>query len=303
MHRRYAAAAMHATRAGLFCLLPARRGGTRVVWIVPLVLFSADAAAWGLYTHVYFTQLLIWLIPVADPRFRNAIRRFPELCLAATCLPDVSLFGKTVGSPLFGTSHHWSSVSSLLRNAADDRERSMAMGYACHLLTDIVAHNHFVPTHENIWFRAPMVTHASCEWAMDAHIAKHLFVRPADLIGAHRGELIDFACRRLHFTPHLTRRALGYLQTGEGALRRARLPQAVYRTCRWADRAVTARFNHYISETSERLRQIDRLVRGEVPAWFAEPEAPPTPAALRGTRHQQYLALLPADFFRDVGSR
>ena len=87
-------------------------------------------------------------------------------------------FSKSVGSPILGTTHHWASVSSLLRDADDDRERAMAMGYACHLLADIVAHNDFVPTHEDIWFRASMVTHASSEWAMDAHVARHLFVQP-----------------------------------------------------------------------------------------------------------------------------
>ena len=279
-------------------------GLTGVIWVAPLLLFSADAVAWGLYTHVYFTQLLIWLIPVADARFRSAIRRFPELCLAATCLPDVSLFTRAIGSPVLGTTHQWSSVSSLLRNSADDRERAMAMGYACHLLTDIVAHNHFVPTHENIWFRASLVTHASSEWAMDAHIAKHLFVQPAELIGEHREELIDYACRRLQFVPGSTQRALGFLHRGESTLRRSGVPQAIYRASCWADRAVTARFDHYIRETSERLRQIDRLVRGETPAWLPEPESPMLSADTpRGSRHQQYLALLPADFFRDVGSR
>jgi hypothetical protein len=284
-----------------------RRGGCRltgVIWAAPLVLYAADATAWGLYTHVYFTQLLIWLVPIADPRFRDAIRRFPELCLAATCLPDVSLFSMTVGSPTLRTTHHWSSVARLLQDAGDDRERAMAMGYACHLLTDIVAHNYFVPTHERLWFKGAMVTHAGSEWAMDAHVADHLFARPADLIGEHRAELIDYACRGLHFVPRLTRRALDYLQRGESALRRARVPQAVYRASRWADRAVAARFNHYISETSERLRQIDRLVRGETPTWLAEPEGvPPSCDPPRGARHQQYLALLPADFFRDVRFR
>jgi hypothetical protein len=294
-------------RASASRLYTSNRDGCRlecVIWAAPLVVFSTDAAAWGLYTHVYFTQLLIWLIPIADPRFRSAIRRFPELCLAATCLPDVSLFSRTVGSAVLGTTHQWSSVSRLLRDAEDDRERAMALGYACHLLTDIVAHNHFVPTHRSIWFKAPLAVHASCEWAMDAHVAKHLFARPADLIGSHRAELVDFGCRRLHFVPRLTRRALGYLHRGESALRGARLPQAIYGASRLADRAVTARFNHYISETSEGLRQIDRLVRGEVPTWLAEPESvPPLSDELRASRHQQYLALLPADFFHDVRSR
>jgi hypothetical protein len=304
MHGRYPARHMPVS-ATQFHTSP-RGGGpfTGVIWAAPLVLYATDAAAWGLYTHVYFSQLLIWLIPVADPRFRDAIRRFPELCLAATCLPDVSLFSTTVRSPSLGMTHHWASVTRLLQDSQDDRERAMAMGYACHLLTDIVAHNYFVPAHRSIWFKAPLVAHASCEWAMDAHVGKHLFARPADLIGVHRAELVDYACRRLSFVPGRTRRALDYLHRGETALRGTRLPQAIYRASRLADRAVTARFNHYISETSERLRQIDRLVRGEVPTWLAEPPAvPPLSEARRGARHQRYLALLPADFFRDVRSR
>ncbi len=28
-------------------------------WLIPLLLWSADAHAWGLYTHVYFAQLLL----------------------------------------------------------------------------------------------------------------------------------------------------------------------------------------------------------------------------------------------------
>jgi hypothetical protein len=268
---------------------------------VAFLVHAADAHAWGLYTHVYFTQLLIWLIPLADQRFRDAIRRFPELCLAATCLPDISLFSKPTRNPALATTHRWSAVARLLEDAVDDRERAMAIGYACHLMTDIVAHNYFVPTHENIWFRGRMLTHASAEWAMDAHIGRHLFVRPADLIGAHRAELTDYACRRLHFVPRVARGALGYLLRGESALRRSRLPQVVYRASCLADRAVTARFNHYIQETSGRLRQIDRLVRGEVPAWLPELESPsPRPEYPLPSRHQHYLALLPADFFRDV---
>ena len=280
------------------------RSTAKFLWATPLLLFAGDACAWGLYTHVYFTQLLIWLIPVADPRFRGAITRFPELCLAATCLPDVALFSKAMRSPVLGTTHQWSSVMSLLRNATDDRERAMATGYACHLMTDIVAHNHFVPAHEDIWFRGRMLTHASAEWAMDAHVARHLFVQPADLIAEHGEELIDYASRRLHFVPDVGRRALGYLHRGESGLRRSGLHNMIYRASRRADRAVTARFNHYVRETSERLRQIDRLIHGEVPAWLPEPELrSPALESPRGSRHQQYLALLPRDFFRDVGSR
>jgi hypothetical protein len=189
-------------------------------------------------------------------------------------------------------------------DAVDDRERAMAMGYACHLMSDIVAHNHFVPAHEDLWFRGRMVTHASAEWAMDAHIARHLFVKPADLIAMHGDELIDYASRRLNFVPRVGRRALGYLQRGERVLRRSGIDDAIYHANRWADGAATARFDQYVRETSERLQQIDRLIRGEVPAWLPELELrSPALDSPPGARNQQYLALLPRDFFRDVGSR
>jgi len=37
-------------------------------WSIPASLFAADALAWGLCTHVYFAQLLVWAVPLLDPR-------------------------------------------------------------------------------------------------------------------------------------------------------------------------------------------------------------------------------------------
>ena len=277
---------------------------TPLLWTAPLLLYAADSHAWGLYTHMYFTQHLIWFVPLADPRFRRAIRRFPELCLAATCLPDVSLFSGWRGNAALCTTHRWSSVLRMLREARGDADRAMAMGYACHLMTDIVAHNYFVPTHERLWFRGRMLTHAAAEWAMDAHIAPHLLVRPATLIGTHRERLIDFAHRRLHFDHDTARRGLAYLARGESTLRFSRLPQLLYGASRRADCALTARFDDYISETAGRLRQIDRLICGEIPAWLPELAAPVSSLTrAEGPRHEPVLALLPADFFCNVGPR
>ena len=53
-----------------------------LLWAVPLLFSSADAWAWGLYTHVYFAQLILWTVPLLDPRFRAALRLsgIPEAC-------------------------------------------------------------------------------------------------------------------------------------------------------------------------------------------------------------------------------
>ena len=271
-----------------------------LAWAIPIVFYAPDANAWGLYTHMYFAQLLVWSVPLADPRFRRALARFPELFLAASCLPDVSLLSRPIGSSELRSTHQWRIAVSTLREAETDADRAMGLGYATHLLTDIVAHNHFVPAHEHIWFRGGMTMHAMSEWAMDAHVSPHLFVRPADLVPDHSRMLCGFAEARLGIEQPVAGRALSWLMRGERTLRRSRLPQLIYRAARRADRALQARFDNYVRETGDRLRQVNRLIAGEVPVWLPEPdeERPRVPS----TRWQPSanVLLLPADFFTET---
>lgn len=275
------------------------------LWMVPLLAHAADACAWGLYTHMYFTQLLLWAVPLADERFRRALRRFPELCLAATCLPDVSLFSEATRTSALRATHQWSAAVSMLRNAGADEERAMALGYASHLLADIVAHNYFVPAYQAVWLTTPIMTHAGSEWSMDAHVTPHVFVQPAALISRHGDRLSAYAAPYLRCAPDSVRRALRYLMWGERLLRKSRLPQMIYGTSRRADRATVARFDHYVSETSTRLRQINRLIAGEVPAWL--PEIAPAlgrkvaASSVEQARHAR--PALPGDFFNDSAVR
>jgi len=269
-------------------------------WLAPLLLHTGDAFAWGLYTHLYFAQPLVWAVPLADPNLRRALRRFPELCFAGACLPDISLFSRLPRLGVPGTTHQWSAASALLRGASCDKERAMAVGYASHLLTDIVAHNYFVPAHETLWFRGRILTHAAAEWAMDAHVAPYVFVRPCDLLERHGSALAAYGDLRLGCNASSVTRGLRCLKQGERALRASKLPQLAYRGARYADRGLGPRFDDYISETAARLRQLDRLVAGEVPAWLPEPGAPLAAAdaispSAACARHQ--ATLLPADLF------
>lgn len=156
---------------------------TALLWSVPALLFAGDALAWGLYTHVYFAQLLVWAVPLLDPALRRAVRRFPQRLMAGACLPDLALVGATARTRAFDASHRWESAHALLDAARDDESRACAVGAMSHLWVDIIAHNHFVPAHEHMWWNVPMLTHAISEWAMDGHVARHLF-RPQ---GAGRG--------------------------------------------------------------------------------------------------------------------
>lgn len=238
-----------------------------LLWLVPLCLFSGDALAWGLSTHLYFSQLLIWAVPLADPRFREAARRFPRLVMAGACLPDLSLFG---GAP-FSRSHCWNTLAHLLDEAHTPEECAVTLGYASHLLADVVAHNHFVPAHEAMWLEDTMLTHVMAEWAMDSHIQPQLFASAGELLAGEGEFLTTFASRRFGCSPAHARGALKRLARADRLLRGSRLPQFLYRVFGLIDGKLDAHFDYYAGQTSARLAQINHLLAGEKPAWAADP--------------------------------
>lgn len=273
---------------------------TFVLCFLPLLLHSGDAYAWGLCTHVYFSQLLIWAVPLADPRFRRAVARLPELMLAGTCLPDVALFARLAGAPELDTTHQWSAAQRLLQRAHDDEARALAVGFASHLLCDIIAHNHFVPAHEQLWLDRPVVTHAVAEWTMDAHVMPHLFVRPAALMRRHFRRLADYAAQQFGCGRAEAERALRWLKNGETLLRASRLPQMLGNGARALDGKLERRLDWYVVETTARLGQINRLIDGDAPVWRAEIDcahvARERPCLLPARGPERRLPL-PQDFF------
>ena len=126
---------------------------------LPLLLAAGDALAWGLQTHVYFAQHLLFALPLLDPAVRRAALRLPRLVLAGACLPDLALAGAALGTPRFRRTHQWASLRRLAA-AVSDEERAVALGYASHLVADVVAHNRFVPEHERRVADVRHVTHA-----------------------------------------------------------------------------------------------------------------------------------------------
>lgn len=270
-----------------------------LLWSVPLALFAGDALAWGLYTHVYFAQLLVWAVPLLDPDLRRAARRFPQRLMAGACLPDLALVGTTARTRSFDTSHRWETAHALLDAAHDDEARACAVGAISHLWVDIIAHNHFVPAHEHLWWNVPMLTHAASEWAMDRHIAHHLFRPPATLLQADDW-LVDYVACNFGCATVASRRAIRQLAGAEALLRHSRLPSLLHGVGRLFDCRLAARFDYYLQEVTNRLPQINRVLAGEAPAWRAD--CPPMAAAReRIAAHAPELVAcrmpLPGDLF------
>lgn len=270
------------------------------LWLIPLLATASDALAWGLYTHVYFAQALLWLVPVADPAMRAAARRFPRLVMAGACLPDLALMGGWAKTAAFECSHEWETAARLLRQAqsGSDEERALALGFASHLFTDIFAHNHFVPAHEIVWGDVPVLTHASCEWALDHHLAPELFARPAELMRSETASIIPWVVSSFGCTTGEAEKALQALAGAEALLRWSVLPRVSHGIGRRIDRRMVRRFRHYLSNTVRRLGQMDRLIAGEAPQWEANPARHKAQQALANVTLRSLKSRLPIP--RDV---
>lgn len=282
---------------------PLHRVLRHLVWLIPLLLHSRDALAWGLYTHLYFAQQLVWAIPLADSCFRRAVCAFPAWVMAGACLPDLSLTGPHAGTDDFKATHQWETAQRLLQQASSDEERAIALGYASHLLVDIIAHNHFVPVHERLWLNVPMWTHAASEWAMDAHIRNHVYRSPAELLGDNREVLERYAATHFRCDRAKARHAILLLARADAALRSSCLPEGLYHAGRMLDRNLRRRFNHYLRETSRRMVQINRVIAGCNPVWHAEPPLPQLAhdrIKAHTLRQVDCFLPLPADIFSET---
>lgn len=234
-------------------------------WWLPCCFYSLDANAWGLVTHLYFAQSLLWAMPLLDPRLQAAIKKFPELVMAGACLPDLAII-----SHRFRHTHLWENAHQLMLSAKTEQETAIAIGYVSHLYVDVIAHNHFVPAHEAKWFKNDILTHITSEWAMDAHLAPLINTSPRRLITEHHALLSQFMAGQFRCSVKVTATALTRLAFWDGVLRAIHLPYAIYRTVNLLDKKVFKHFVYYIAKTQVAVQDIGLVFNGDRP--LLEPE-------------------------------
>lgn len=231
----------------------------------PLTIYSLDADAWGLYTHVYFAQSLLIASPLLDRCFREAIKRFPELVMAGACLPDLAVISKK-----FSTTHQWQKAEYLIQNAETLEETAVAIGYANHLYVDVVAHNHFVPAHEALWEHESIFTHIASEWAMDVHIEKFLRNTPGQLLSTHATFISHFIAPCFEQPQRLVKNKLMILAYADRLLRSVKFPNIIYQCIHFNNRKKHKHFNYYINETKSALISFHKVLNGHRPNWHPE---------------------------------
>ena len=241
-------------------------------WLLyaPLFLFFApDAHAWGLETHLFFAQWVVAALPFADRELRNACLRLPQLVFAGACLPDLALAGKFLGTPAFRRAHHWATLRRLAAAPRGDDDRALAVGYASHLVADVIAHNHFVPEHEARIARVKHVTHAIAEFAMDQHVRPTLVTSPGAALAAARSSAIDFAGRVFPSDEGLVARGIDWLTRADNALRVSPLPRLCRRTLDVFYRDPAYRFDRYIETVKRELAGLEAALAGHFVDWVS----------------------------------
>lgn len=255
-----------------------------LLWCLPWLLQSGSAHAWGLYTHVFIAQWLLWGAPLLDTELRRAVSRYPKLVMAGACMPDLALVGSWVGTQAFERTHCWHNAAEMLAGTQNDEERALMVGFYSHLFADVVAHHHFVPAHELMWGDWPIVVHAISEWSMDAHIRHQVSCSPRELLRSNEAVIVRLLSHHFEITEHQARRAVRLLAQADGVLRGMQLPQWLYRMAIRFDHRIERRFDYFIGQTSTRFTEFNRVLSGELP----QPDANGGCAQVAQVRLEQY---------------
>ncbi|HEX9396636.1 MAG TPA: zinc dependent phospholipase C family protein [Burkholderiales bacterium] len=222
-----------------------------------LLLFAGDALAWGLQTHLFLAQQAL---PAVSPGCA-------ALVFAGACLPDLALAGRFLGTPAFRRAHLWSTLRRLAAAPRSEEEHALAVGYASHLLADVVAHNAFVPEHEARIARIPHFTHALAEWAMDQHLHLRVPVEPREALLDRHAAVVLFVSRHFGCGEALAAHATAWLAAADGWLRASPVP----RLC--LSLLGSRRFDDYLRRASDSLSNLEAALEGRLVDWVSsDPE-------------------------------
>ena len=242
----------------------------KYLWVIPFSFYALDANAWGLYTHIYFSQYLLLAVPLVGnktlhAKIQQAVESFPKLVLAGACLPDLAIVSKS-----FHTTHQWRVSEQMLASARTEQEMAIAVGYASHLFVDVIAHNHFVPAHEAKWENKNIMTHIASEWAMDAYVAKQLKHSPHQLIRQHLTVLTEVGAPIFKVPVKTAKANLKRLAFLDQLLRITKLSPMLLWLLKTNDLEFVKNLNYYLSKTEHALSHFHYALQGKRPNW--EPE-------------------------------
>jgi hypothetical protein len=132
-----------------------------------MVLWPAEAHAWGPVTHLVHGSQVLQNLSILAPALQEILRahRLPYLygCLAA----DITI-AKKYTRTLYTHCHCWPVGWQIVEAARGEREQAFAYGYMSHLAADVYSHNHYVPVQLIVSYQARTLRHIYWEARFDA---------------------------------------------------------------------------------------------------------------------------------------
>lgn len=231
-----------------------------LLWLI----LPTDACAWGLYSHVAYTHAMLNALPWLPAPLLQAVQRFPSLVLAGACLPDLAVVSRR-----FKQSHGWGLGQQLLHDK-DEALLALGIGYNSHLLADVVAHQHFVPSFEAKWNSQSILTHAFAEWAMDAHLQRPEVPMPSTLLLAEQKNIVALLSPVLGIEANILHGAIDRLARADQALRFSRIPQTLLKRYCKRDSEFVTKLDYYQAQVTLTLNELPQVLAGAFPSLHAE---------------------------------
>ena len=119
--------------------------------LLALVVFLApsDALAWGPAAHLETGRAVLAQASLLSEFVRVLLQSRPWDFLYGNLSPDIVLVKNAV--PAYRNGHRWQVGFRMLSESQDPSTCAFALGYLCHLASDTVAHNRFVPHMIKTW--------------------------------------------------------------------------------------------------------------------------------------------------------
>lgn len=158
-----------------------------LLFIIAVVAIPETAYAWGPGMHLETALHALDNLSLIQPAIAAIITEHPRHFIYGTVSPDI-LVGKRYAGYHWHC-HNWNVARVLLDSAQTTAEKAGAYGYLCHLASDVVAHNYYIPYKTVRGYSARLLSHTYWEMRFDLNVPARAWT---EVKGVLKGDYTDF---------------------------------------------------------------------------------------------------------------
>jgi hypothetical protein len=137
------------------------------------LILPKDVLAFGPAFHLKIGHELLNYLTLFSPLTQQLLSEYPLDFLYGNISPDI-IIGKRF-LPYHKHCHNWNIAKDLIDFASTHSQKAFAYGYLCHLASDVIAHNYFVPVQTISTFKTRTLTHLYWETRLDNKVERDIW--------------------------------------------------------------------------------------------------------------------------------